>query len=425
MSQLQLLDSMLSDRVVVFGSLPPGGRDLDLLVRPPEHEALSSGLRAEGFLHQQGIWRRLGAAGAEVVEIKPATAWGLPPEELSDLYSESRLLPGCKNLARPAPHHALLILARRLVRAGGVLESRQRRRVEAALAEDPDAWEAASGRAPAWRASGALGVLESAYRSHRSVPVPARLAALVSEWRLRKGQRRQTVTKVVRAAVRPRKGFLVALSGLDGAGKSSQAACVRDALVGLGCRAVTVWPAIDAPSRTLPAAARLGQRLAALGSRPGGEGTLTPSAEEVGRSVRKHSRALTLAWSLLVTLRGAVRVARLTWPHLARGRVVVCDRYLLDSWVYLRHHYGGGGDYRLHVALLTVAAPRPRRAYLIEVSAKEAAARQPERTASENAERGRLYRELAPRLKVRPIDGERPRERICAEIVRDIWESLD
>ncbi len=421
--QLELIDSIVEGRVVVFGSLPPVARDLDLLVRPRELEALSSGLAAEGFLHSNGVWTRLGEDGPELIDVKPAAAWGLPPTELADLYAESRLLPGCQNVARPAPEHVLLILARRLVRAGGELEDRHRERVDAALAERGDAWEAASRRAPAWQAGSALRTLQAAYRSRRPVPAAARVAALASEWRLRRGQRRHTAAKLARAAL-PRDGFVVALSGLDGSGKSSQAACVSEALVRMGRPAVTAWPAIDAPSRTLPAAARLGQRVVALGRRPAGQGTHAPSAEDVGRSVRRHSPTMTFAWSLLVTLRGAVRVARLTWPQLARGRVVVCDRYLLDSWVYLRHHYGDSSDYRPHMALLALAAPRPRLAYLIEVAPEEAAARQPERSASENAERARLYGEMAPRLEVRPIDGGRPREQICAEIVHSVWETL-
>lgn len=422
--QLQLIDSMLGGRVVVFGSLPPAARDLDLLVRPPELEALCSGLGGAGFVHRNGVWTRVGPDGAEVVDPRPAAAWGLPPGEVADLYAESRLLPGCENLARPAPEHALLILARRVARAG-VLEDRLRTRVDAAVAERPDAWTAAHTRASAWGATAALGGLEAAYRSGSSVPLSARVAALGSEFRLRKGQRRRTTAKLARGALRPRTGFVVALSGLDGAGKSSQAACVSEALSRMGCPSATAWPAIDAPSRTLAAAAQLGQRLVALACGPGGEGADAPSAEEVGRSVRRHSHAMTFTWSLLVTMRGAIRVARLTWPHVIRGRVVVCDRYLLDSWVHLRHHYGSGTDYRLHLALLTLAAPRPRRAYLIEVAPEEAAARQPERTAEENAARARLYRQLAPRLEVEPIDGERPREQICAQIVHGVWESFD
>ena len=36
----ELIDAALADRVLIYGSLPPQGRDLDLLAREPEERAI-------------------------------------------------------------------------------------------------------------------------------------------------------------------------------------------------------------------------------------------------------------------------------------------------------------------------------------------------------------------------------------------------
>lgn len=424
MRHLDPVNSLLTDRALIFGSLPPGGRDLDLLVRPPEEEALSRGLPAAGFLRRGDTLVRFDPDGPEIVDLTPASSWGLPASELAELYSQSRPLADWQRLARPAPHHVLLILARRLMRAGGELEPRHRARVQAALTEDPDAWNAARERTVAWQAAPALAALESAYSTGTPVSRAKRVGAITSDRRRRGGSRRQAGADVARAFLpRPRLGHVVALSGLDGAGKSSQAASVRDALDRLGYLAVTEWPAIHGPSGFLHLMSRVGRRLLAP-SQPASEAGDGQSPEVGGGSVHQRSPFLTLVWAALVSGRGALHTASKTWPHVARGRVVICDRYLLDSWVHLKHQFDAESDYRAHMALLRLLAPRPLRAYLIEVAPEVAAQRKAERTVEENVERARLYRDLAPVLGVRAIDGRQPRETIGADIARDVWEAL-
>src|SRR6185295_14636664 len=95
-------------------------------------------------------------------------------------------------LVRPAPHHALLILARL-----GMTKKRLGR-LERALAEDPDALE------------------------------KARL--LAADWRV--DLRRLRIRLISRP--RRRRRVVIALSGIDGSGKSSQANAAEDALDRLG-----------------------------------------------------------------------------------------------------------------------------------------------------------------------------------------------
>ena len=168
---------------------------------------------------------------------------------------------------------------------------------------------------------------------------------------------------------------MVAFSGLDGAGKSTQVTHLRDALERLGFDAVAEWPAIDAPSPWLRTVARVGKAVLAAPRSRRSEAVSPqepqPLPADPGARIRQRSRVLTFGWSMLVALRGAYRIAATTWPHVLLGRVVVCDRYLLDSCIYLLHQYGERRSYPLQLGLLRLIAPRPRVAYLLDIPPRD------------------------------------------------------
>ena len=56
MDTVELIDRATPEPVLVIGSLPPGGRDLDLLVHPAAERALAEALRANGFHAQAGFF---------------------------------------------------------------------------------------------------------------------------------------------------------------------------------------------------------------------------------------------------------------------------------------------------------------------------------------------------------------------------------
>ena len=116
--------------------------------------------------------------------------------------------------------------------------------------------------------------------------------------------------------------------------------------------------------------------------------------------------------------------ARAVAPHLWRGRVVICDRYTLDSKVHLRYAYGEERAFGFQAALIGHLSPRPDLAYLLDVSPETASTRKRDYPLEENARRGNLYLEEAEGLGVRRLDGERPREEICAQLAREVWDFL-
>jgi thymidylate kinase len=325
---------------------------------------------------------RFAGCSADQVDLVPAERWGLPETELESLFEEAQPIDGLHRLVRPSARHQVLILARI-----GVTPKRMRR-LEAALAEDPDAVAKAETVASGWRAD-------------------------LSKLRPRR-----------RLLRRPRKRIVIALSGLDGSGKSSQSAAAREALERLGHRAEVVWLPIAANAavwrisalargvlpyvRWLPGVRGLDRKVAAGESflaAPGGTG---------------RPGLLTRLWVTYIAL-----VNGFTHRRLARSAdVVVFDRYVLDSIVRMRYLWASGFGFAAW--LLRTLSPRPAVTFFLDVPGQVALGRKQDQWDLEQLRRQReLYRAEAARLGVSILDGTRPKEELCAEIAETIWRQLD
>jgi len=208
---LQRVDSVLRSRVLVYGSLPPDARDLDLLVGPDDAAAIEEALRADGFRAWNHSLVAFRGCTVLVVELIPAAGLGLPTAELDALYREAVPLPHLSQVAEPSPHHTLLILARRLAGAR-VLRPKHRTRIDRAVAFDAGAWEKANDRAHLWAAESALARLQSLHGG-------------------RAGYRR-------RHPPRPRRTRVIAIAGTDGDRITSHAHSLRESLARLGFSAI-------------------------------------------------------------------------------------------------------------------------------------------------------------------------------------------
>lgn len=396
----ELVDAAVTARVLVFGSLPPAGRDLDLLVRPAEEAALARLLAEAGFLRRGHKWGRFGSATPDVVELVPAATWRLPAAELEALFAEAAPLPGFRHLVRPAPHHSLLISARRLAGTGRTAKTMPPTRA------DDGGWREAHARAPLWRARRALALLERGVEPGRG----ARAMALAEErgW-----------TYACRLVVpRPRRGAIVSLSGIDGAGKTSQAQSLVEALGQAGVPAVAVWRPFEGPPALRAAATPVKRALAVLRGAPG-------DAERSIMAGAGGSTALKEVWTAVLVLVHAVGQRRAALPHVVRGRVVVFDRQNLDAIVRLRFVYGERRRHRLPRVLLRALAPQPRLAWLLDVRPETSYERKRDRWPLDALRRhARLYREEHAGLGVRRVDGERPQEEISAELAAEVWSEL-
>lgn len=387
---LSVIDSAVERRVLVYGSLPPEGRDIDLVVPDDEVPRLSAALESAGFQRLGNEWAWFGECTAVGVDVVPVSMWRLTSADADALFDESLPLEGRSHVGRPSPSHALLILARRLAAAHGPLPDKHRRKIEAALAEDPRAWERA--RARAWGDEPALDRLR---RAEATGSFPFRVP-------------------------RPhRPGLVVSLSGLDGAGKSSQAAALVEALARLGRPATAVWTPLgnNPVQRKVAAAAKRVLRRGAAR-----QGAAAPSLSRGRGSEGSDGSVAAALWS---SFGGLVNGGWHLWtaaPGVVRGDVVVFDRYILDSLVHLHFAYGPRA---VPQALVRSLSLRPARAYLLDVRPETALARKDDLwTLDELTRQAELYRHYAAQLGIRVLDGERPRDELCAEIAADVWRSL-
>lgn len=401
MTVVELVDGAVEDRVIVFGSLPPTARDLDLLVRPPEAEALSAALRRSGFSERGGEWVRFRDCTVDSVDVVPTDELRLPADALGVLFDEGRELPGFRRLVRPAPSHVLLLVAQRVHDEGGTLSAKRRRRIDRALDEEPDAWSIAQQHAASWNADAALGALRRVYE------LPAQ-----------------------HEPGRPRhaRPIVVAFSGVDGSGKTTQLDALRTTLEKLGISAEREYVRIEwltlTGNRVLSAIAAPVKAFIRAGTRhPHRDGDGPKDASDAGRALRERSAIVTYAWALIVALAHA-RVQRKA-TRQRTTRVVLCDRYTLDAVVWMRFHYGRRRSFRFHTRVLRALSRTPLRAYYLDVEPATAFDRKAEQFGLAELEAlTTLYREECERCGFVRLDGRRPREELCTEIARDVWEGL-
>jgi thymidylate kinase len=394
-----LVDSLTHERVIVFGSLPPEARDLDLLSRPEQARELAAQLAAKGFLEHGGEWVRFADCTVESLDLVATTEWRLGDDATERLFAEALPLEGCEHLARPSPAHLVLLVARHVDEDGGFLSTKRRAKIDRALAEDPHAWEHARANAESWNARDALESLQRAYRE-----------AQASEPR-----------KVTR-------GHVVTFSGVDGSGKTSQIEALIATLERLGFEAVEEYVRIEwmtlNENRLLGLVAAPVKALLRLITRPRATTDAGPPSDP-GRSLRRRSALVAHAWVLVVALAHA-RVQRgATRKHIAQGRFVICDRYTLDARVYLRYEYGRERRFKFQTWLLRRLSPQPLRSFYLDVPAETALTRKSEQYGLAELETlTELYREEHASFGAKRVDGERPQEELCAEIGGDVWSAL-
>ena len=389
----------------MFGSLPPDGRDLDLVLPDATAAELRRRLADTGWTLRGVTAARFEGCRADVVDLVPVSDWQLSPAEEAALLAEATPLGDFERLKRPAAHHALLILARRVARNPAVLNDKRRERVRAALTEDPAAWERAAAAAPAWDAESSLALLRALYEG-AAAPRRRRLPRL-------------------------RRGTLVTFSGLDGSGKSFQAERLHETLEALGYDVEVAWTSLVAH----PALGAVGEPVKRLLRRLARRGEAAPPVEwaqpasvtsaDPARALRQRSGALTQVWAAYVAVVNAWWQSRATRPHLARGKVVICDRWTLDSKVQMRYQYGAERRFGFQARLVRLLSPRPAKAFLLAISPEEAVRRKPEYTLEQNALRARLYAEDYAALGVERLDGELPKDELCAHIAQEVWAALD
>lgn len=206
----------------------------------------------------------------------------------------------------------------------------------------------------------------------------------------------------------------IAFSGLDGAGKTSQAHALCDALEVRGLEPVVEWaPALQLNLRFLANPVR---RLLRLGPRA----DAPPSLSNPDLRPAHDPTVIAHGWAVIQVFAIALSLWRSWLRHAFRGRVVILDRQSLDFAVFLLYRHGAGR--RLpELRFLRLLAPRPSVAFLLDISAETAWGRKPEQFSVEELRaQSELYRRLAPVFGVEVLDGERPAEQLGGEVVERV-----
>jgi thymidylate kinase len=208
------------------------------------------------------------------------------------------------------------------------------------------------------------------------LPRPGRGTALLRAARSDPG----AVARHAVRRLRPRRGLTVALLGPDGVGKSTVAAGVVAAYP-LPARQVYMgmWQGVNRPGRT-----------------------------------RLYAAVAILLRPVKVRWRAAVAAA-----HVARGRVVVFDRYTYDALLpvtgqlqWLKRPY---------FWLLAHAAPRPDLVLVLDLPGEVAFARKGEFTPAGLEAIRQGFLALAPRVGAEVVDAAAAPEQVRADVVDRIW----
>lgn len=424
----RLVEQYAEEKVVVYGTPPPLGRDLDVVASDAVVRRLAQALRDNRYASSNKTWVKFTGSAVQAVDLTAASAWGLSPDAQRQLFGAAIPLPGSQHLCRPAPAHLLLIEARRLVLSDGVLTPRSRDRVAVVSAEHLAAWDEADLVADQWGARSALACLRREMAGETVEPRIVRQAArAVLKHR---GHRRPKVAQLRRRLGGCQRGHLVAVSGLDGSGKSGQAQRLAEALDQLGHETVVVWTRLGSGERLRLAAAPVKGLFSKL--TPANSSAVVSSryaahveAPDTVRASRERHRWLTFCWVLVVVLDHLVEQHRGVSGHLRSGRVVVCDRWTLDSLAHLRYRYAASTDLRVHAALLRRLAPAPDAAFLLEVPGAVAHQRKPDQYTCEQLEQqALLYGDSARQLGVTRVDGTAPVEHIAATLGDCAWRAV-
>jgi thymidylate kinase len=437
----KLVDGEAPERVLVLGSYPPSGRDLDVLARPAGREAIGAALARDGFIARgPGLaparawvqqWVRFSDGTAFAVDVHQPERYGLSDDCVAALFDDAVPIEGMKWLARCAPYHVLLITARGLARRGGRLSPKRRGRVERALADDPGAWTRARELAPAWGLSHALDALRRAFADDERAGRTARARAQLEI--VRAAASRRSVDRLLRLAAsrRPRPAQVVSVSGLDGAGKSSQTLTVQELLAGVGVEAVVAWmplghsprhPTLRLMRRTAGRALRISRRLIAGGAHGGGGARPALGEPNPMRGARERSELITQGWVTIVALIQALQHRRAVVRHFGTGRLVIFDRYVLDSAAQLRYFYGAQHRFEFQKRLVRLISPTPKLSFLLDVPPETVAVRKPlQYSFEELCLQAGLYQDELRCSRVVRLDGERPQAELTDEIAEAIW----
>lgn len=228
--------------------------------------------------------------------------------------------------------------------------------------------------------------------------------------------------------------MIICFTGIDGSGKTLQARELVARLEQAGHPARYVWTGGRAYlTRPLIWLAKRLLRAPRVGGAPGAEGQPERSAAESYRAYLRSTGKvlrrpiLRALWRAVSLIEHTAEILVVALPHLLRGRVVVCDRYIYDSLIGIAVLAGSSPEELAAELRLPPLwpVPRPDMWFLIDLPAEVAFARRTDVVDVEFLERRvPLYRVAAGTLGARVVDGTATPERIADEVWQTVRPAL-
>ncbi len=229
---------------------------------------------------------------------------------------------------------------------------------------------------------------------------------------LRKGAVRRRAAWLKRWA-RPRP--VIALSGVDGAGKSSLTAALQHDFERMGIQPDVIW-------------ARPGMRMEWIEPILGGRskrGAPTVAKVASGQDVDASSRRGVVGWIWTMLVTGTF-LSHIWWRHLSSSGVKIYDRHLDDAIITLDFVYAGV-DLRVQRKLISWLLPRASITLYLSIDADTAVGRKPGDTFGQHAVESQLrhYAErMRDRTDVTVLDATDEPGEIASEAFGQIIESV-
>lgn len=413
------IDAALTSPVLVVGSPPPDGRDLDLLARPDDYATIHIWLEHAGFVPWRHTWARFDEPGLYAVELSTTQRWRTQHDDASSLFADAEPIPGLRHLVSPGPATVLLLAARGTATRRGRITDKVRNRVSNALERDPCAWTVAEGRARDLGLLAPLYLLRQAYEAREPLTPRARAAGL-SGVLFRGGTLAAKARILIDARPRRVRPPIISFSGLDGSGKSTQVSRLQDHLYELGVSSERQWAGFKTAKRFRAATPFLDRPSRADRS------ATPPVVDRLMPTALRESRVGRHAWVYIVVGLNTYHLWSLVLRRRKGTAVVIFDRFTPDSTVKLDLHFRRtrGIDIRWQRRLFTLISPKPDVGFLVEVPSELAYSRRQEEDLEQLSTMSELYQEQVPRYHLRRLDGSEASEVLAKRVAVAAWRGL-